>query len=640
VERKLAAILAADVVGYSRLMEADEEGTFAALQEIRSNRIDPLVAEHRGRIFKTTGDGLMVEFPSVVDAVRCAVALQGSVEEHAAGASEGRRLRLRVGVNLGDVIVERDDVFGDGVNVAARLEGLAEPGGVCVSQAVREMARGIDAIDFEDRGEISVKNVARPIRVFGVVAREPSPRPAPPRSGKSIAVLPFANLSRDPDNEYFSEGITEEILTVLCRVRDLRVISRQSVMRYKGSTKDIRTIAEELGVAHVLEGSARRAGSRVRVTAQLIDARADAHLWAESYDRDLGDVFAIQSELAGGIVASLEAVLTPEERTRMETRSTENMEAWEWNLKGRHLAAQRTEAGLRAAIVAFRKAVAADPGYARAWSGLADALVILCQAGTASPDVNLPEARAAAARAVALDPGLGEAHASLGLATHMDRSLPEAERSYVRAIELAPSYAPAHHWYGNLLMHLGRQDEAVAMLEHALALDPLSAPVRNALGVAVWAGRDFEGAIRIFREGLELDPEFEPYYDNLVGTLLALGRYEEALEAEERVSRLHPAERPADYVASLRRGYESGGEPGYWQANVDWEMAHENAWMRDIGLGYSLVRLGRHEEALDAFERAVDRKDLGAWQLLHSPSLEPLAGNPRFEALKRRLLSG
>jgi TolB-like protein len=314
VERRLAAILAADVAGYSRLMGEDEEGTLAALKAIRRELGDPKIAEHKGRIVKTTGDGLLVEFHSVVDAVRCAVEVQRAMAERNAGAPAEKRIEFRFGIHQGDIIVENGDIFGGGVNLAARLEGLAEPGGICVSGRVHADAAGKVDVAFDDLGEQSLKNIARPLRVYrvrlGEVPAADTPAPALPLPDKpSIAVLPFQNMSGDPEQEYFADGMVEEIITALSRIRWLFVIARNSTFKYKGRAVDVKQIGRELGVRYVLEGSVRKGGSRVRITAQLIDALSGAHLWADRFDGSLEDVFELQDKVAIGVAGVIEPTL-------------------------------------------------------------------------------------------------------------------------------------------------------------------------------------------------------------------------------------------------------------------------------------------------------------------------------------------
>jgi adenylate cyclase len=351
-ERRLAAVVAADVVGYSRLMEADETGTLARLKTHRIELIDPAIAKNRGRIIKTTGDGMLLEFHSVADAVLCAAEIQRRMSRRNADVSPARWIQFRIGINLGDVIVEENDIFGDGVNVAARLEALAEPGGVCVSGAVRDQVGDrLDEIAFEDLGDQSVKNIARPIRVFRV-RLQPDATIAPDSEGAtaatpifkkpSIAVLPLVNMSGDPEQEFFADGLTEDIITELSRFRDLLVISRNSTFVYKGKPVKVQEVAREFGVEYVLEGSVRKAGGRIRVTVQLIDAETDRHIWAERYDRELEDIFAIQDEMTRAIVATLPGRVEAATHDRAKRKPTDNMAAYECVLTAKVLHTARS----------------------------------------------------------------------------------------------------------------------------------------------------------------------------------------------------------------------------------------------------------------------------------------------------------
>ncbi len=365
MERRLAAILAADMVGYSRLIRADEEGTLAALQALRTDLIDPKIAEHHGRIVKLMGDGMLVEFGSVVDAVRAAVEVQQRVSERNAGLPDDKRIEFRVGVNLGDVIIDGDDIQGDGVNVAARVEGLAEPGGVCVSGMVYEGVRDRIDIPFEDMGEQEVKNIDRPVQVWRWVAdegatppgasaplgaSEPLPLPDKP----SIAVLPFDNMSSDPDQEYFADGITEDIITTLSKIPDLFVISRNSTFTYKGTAVDVKQVAQDMGVRYVVEGSVRKSGQRVRITAQLIEAATGHHRWAERYDRDLSDIFALQDEITREIVTAVDVELTEGDQIRAWREGAGDMTAYEYFAKGH-----------RSGVTRIRKGVVTEPAVCR-----------------------------------------------------------------------------------------------------------------------------------------------------------------------------------------------------------------------------------------------------------------------------------
>src|SRR5579864_8901556 len=369
-ERRLAAILAADVAGFSRLMGEDEEGTLARLKALRREVCDGSIAEHRGRIVKTTGDGFLVEFPSVVDALHCALSVQGVMRERNRDTPAARRIEFRIGINLGDVIIDGGDVYGDGVNIAARLEALAEPGGICVSQTVLDHARGKLPFSAEDAGEQRLKNIAQPVRVWRIAGdrvREAATNIASPFASKpTIAVLPFANMSGDPEQEFFADGLTEDILTELSRFRHLFVISRNSVFVYKGKAVNVQGVAKELGVQYVVEGSVRKAGNRVRITVQLISAVSDHHLWAERYDRELKDIFEIQDEITKAITAVLPGRVEVAAHERAKRKTTDNLAAWELVLAGKllHHRSRRDDNG--EAVKLLERAIALDPDYAHA----------------------------------------------------------------------------------------------------------------------------------------------------------------------------------------------------------------------------------------------------------------------------------
>jgi TolB-like protein/class 3 adenylate cyclase len=379
VERRLAAILAADVAGYSRLMGADEEGTLAALKAIRRDLFDLKIKEHRGRIVKTTGDGMLVEFASVVDAVRCAVEVQREMAERNADVPADRRIDFRVGINVGDIISDDNDIYGDGVNVAARLEALAEPGGICVSRVVRDQVRDKLDFTFDDKGDQQVKNIARPVRVYRVGAR-----PSGPPAGEtpalqaalslpekpSIAVLPFQNLSGDPEQEYFADGIVEDIITALSRNRAFFVISRSTTFTYKGPAVDVAKVARELGVRYVLEGSVRRAGNRVRITAQLIDAASGHHLWADRYDRELADVFAVQDEIAQTIIGELAPGIIAAEMQQARRKDPSQLDAWERTMRAHWHIRRFTREDLAEARLLLEEAIELDSANPMALSDL------------------------------------------------------------------------------------------------------------------------------------------------------------------------------------------------------------------------------------------------------------------------------
>jgi len=474
VKRRLAAIVSADVAGYSRLMGADEAGTLSQLKAHRAELLEPKADENGGRIVKSTGDGLLLEFASAVDAVRWAAEVQRAMAERNAEVAPERRLDFRVGVNLGDVIVEGDDIYGDGVNVAARLQELAEPGGLCVSGKVHEEATGRLDLGFADDGEQRVKNIARPLRVWrwrpgGQVPAKTSAAAARP----SIAVLPFENMSGDEEQEYFADGIAEDIITALSRMRWFFVIARNSTFTFKGKAVDVTEVGRELGARYVLEGSVRRAGDRVRINAQLIDADSGNHLWAKRYDRQIEDVFALQDELTETIVGAIEPELGKVERQRARAKKPDSLDAWELYQQGVWHMHRRTAEDLAEAQGLFRRALEFDPELAAAYAGSAEAHFFDVVSGHAErPAESLEAALAAARRAADLDPEDPGAHYALGRAHTLrrehDLALPELEA----AIELNPSYAQAHYALGHALATSGRPAEAFAPLEEAMRLSP------------------------------------------------------------------------------------------------------------------------------------------------------------------------
>jgi adenylate cyclase len=479
VERRLTAILAADVVGYSRLMGEDEAATLSALKAHRAELLDLKITEHHGRIVKLTGDGILVEFPSVVNAVACAADIQRKMRERNAGIAEERRVEFRIGVNLGDVIVEGDDLFGDGVNLAARLEAIAPPGGIAISATVRDhVGKRLD-LAFEDLGEQALKNIRTPVRVYSVALEGPLPASAlsntalsaSAATGKpSIAVLPFTNMSGDPEQEYFSDGITEDIITDLSKVSGLSVTARNSAFTYKGQHADIREVGRRFNVATVLEGSVRRVGSRVRINAQLVSASSVDHIWADRYDRELTDIFAIQDEITKTIVEQLKVRLLPQERRAIETPPTQSIDAYNCYLQGRSFYHLHTTQHVLIARRMFLKAVELDPAYARAYAGLADAGSFLY--AVHHPDVTIEEILMAGSRALELDPSLAEAHAAYALGSLRAGRVQDSIDGFERAIALDPKLFEAYYHYTEALHERGDWEKAASCYHRALEISP------------------------------------------------------------------------------------------------------------------------------------------------------------------------
>ena len=472
MERRLTAIFAADVVGYSRLMGSDEAGTLAQLKKVRSDVIDAMIGEHRGRIVKLTGDGILAEFPSVVSALACAVEIQRGMRERRARTPAECSIEFRVGINLGDVIVEDDDIYGDGVNVAARLQSIAAPGGIAVSQSVKDQVGNRLPLTFEDRGEQQLKNIESPIRVYDIRLEESNRvEMAPLKKEKpSIAVLPFTNMSGDPEQEYFSDGITEDLITDLSKISGLSVIARNTSFTYKGRAVKLQSVGHELGVDYMLEGSVRKAGARVHVTGQLVSSNDGTHIWAERFDRDLTDIFAIQDEITHAIVEQLKIKLLPQEKKSIGQAPTDNVEAYTFYLRGRDFLYRYSKRYFELARRMFAKAIELDPNYARAYAGIADCDAFLYM--VYQVDVSLEGILDTAAKALALDSNLAEAHTARGVALSAARKFEEANAEFERALTLDPNSFEAHFLYARPAFQQGKIARAVELLERAAEINP------------------------------------------------------------------------------------------------------------------------------------------------------------------------
>jgi adenylate cyclase len=512
IQRRLAAILAADVVGYSRLMERDEATTLALLKERRKRLLDPVLAQHSGRVFKEIGDGLLVEFASTVNAVECAAGLQTAIAEANSALPEAERMVLRIGINLGDVMVEGDDLYGDGVNVAARIEGLAEPGGLAISDSVHESVRGRVGIKFVDRGRHEVKNIARPVHVWGWspgAIAAPQMNGAPPALPEkpSIAVLPFDNMSGDAEQGYFADGITEDIITDLSKVSGLFVIARNSSFAYKGKSPDVRQVSRELGVRYVLEGSVRRAASRVRINAQMIDGTNGGHVWAERYDRDLSDIFEVQDEVTRTIVGALKVRLTAGEAAERGSRGKISPEVYDLIVRARQVALQLTPAAALEARRMLEHVIALDPGVAIAYARLAVTIFAeyVNQWNDATAE-NLTRATALAHKAIEVDETEPYGHIALAICLSWLRRLDEAEREARRALELDPNSPDSYTALGNALDFQGRHAEAVPLYIRASRVDPQWDMALHFMGRALLALDRFDEAETAFKRRLTFLP--------------------------------------------------------------------------------------------------------------------------------------
>ena len=552
VQRRLAAILAADVAGYSRLMGVDEEGTLSALKELRRELADPKIKEHRGRIVKTTGDGLLVEFASVVDAVRCAVEVQYEMAERNAGMPEEQRIQFRIGINLGDIIKDGRDIHGDGVNIAARLEALAEPGGICVNRVVRDQVRDKLDFAFEDAGEQRVKNIARPLRVYRIrpgrsagdtmgAAQAPLALPDKP----SVAVLPFTNMSGDAEQEFVSDGIAEDVITALSRYPSLFVIARNSSFTYKGRAVDVKQVGRELGVRYVLEGSVRKAGNRIRVTAQLVEAGTGNHVWADRYDRDLADIFAVQDEITEAVTIAIAPAIADAELQRAVRKPPDSLDAWAAYQRGLWHLSEASPDDNTIAQKFFRQAIDLDPTFAGGYSGLALAQL---QAAAVYQKLGLLEAQssaeALARRAVALDGADAEARSCLGWALQARGELQGALSEIERALGMSPNLAVAHGQRGATLIFAGRPKEGLAAVQTSIRLDPrdpFSAIRLLHIACGLYFSREYEEAIEAAKQLIRSYPDFPMIYRWPAAALGQLGRTAEAKEALDKAVSLAPA---------------------------------------------------------------------------------------------------
>jgi adenylate cyclase len=590
LERKLTAIMAADVVGYSRLMGGNEAGTHAALKALRAEIVDPTIAEHHGRIVKLMGDGALVEFASVVDALTCAVAIQRGMSERDKDVPADKRIAFRIGINLGDIIVDGDDIYGNGVNVAARLEALAEPGGICLSGRVLDQVEKNVDVGFAYLGEHTVKNIERPVKVFSVLLD-------PAEAGKvtgvrsrgpvwpwlllalgiwllvagggflwwrtwdadrqqaaagastshfsakpSLAVLPFANLGDDPEQEYFADGMTDDLITDLSKVSGLLVIASNSAFRYKGKPVKVQDVAADLGVRYVLEGSVRRAGGRMRINAQLVDTLDGGHLWAERYDREMGDVFAVQDDVTRAIVSALSVQLTETDRAQLEQpRGTRNLAAYDDLLRGREQLASVNREGVDRAKDLFAKAIALDPNYARAYVNLGFLYWNEWRLWGRNRDRNLAKAMELGQKAIKLDDRAAGAHLLVALVHQYRGEHDQAAIEGRKVLALEPTQAETLGNLGRFLKASGRFEEAIAVLEKAMRIDPHHSP--NWIG---WLGEShfrfghYDEAIRILEAGATDHPDLLPLHLYLAESYAMSEQPEQAKAHVAEVLRLNP----------------------------------------------------------------------------------------------------
>ena len=666
--RRLAAIMFTDIVGYTALM-AESEQRGHRVRERQAAILRPLVDQYGGDWVQQVGDETLSSFGSATDAVNCALAIQAALQDEP-------ELRVRVGIHLGEIVSREGSVHGDGVNIAARIRPLAEPGGICVSDEVQHTIRNQENIEATPLGEHELKNVGRPVSVYALSGTPAAPAPVqraarPARAGsrpvalaiiaalvlaglgwwgldratvsaspiRSIAVLPLENISGDPEQEYFADGMTEALIGALARIGALRVISRTSVMRYKQSDKSLPEIARELDVDGVIEGTVMRAGDRVRITAQLIDARNDTHLWSDRYDRDLSEILALQSEVARTVAEQVRLELTSQERAALVETTLVDPGAHDLYLRARHhlSAAMYSVPERREAIAYFEKTVEADPSHARAWAGLASAHLAMLTSWRGR-EVALREARAAALEAIRLDSTLGSAHTTLGL-VHLfhDWDWAGAETELGRARELSPNDPATFASYSLYLAVLGRHEEAIAAQQQATLRSPLDRSLRLEYAARLYYARRYEEAIEEWQKILDLNPDLPR---GALGSLWAvtyweLGREEEAFAALQEVARALGAEQVADARA---RAYEEGGFRAAYRAGIEaWMPAAHEGRFPSFAVAAGWARLGEADLAMEWLDRAYRLRDPFIPFLNATPMFDPLRSDPRFQDLLRRI---
>ena len=612
MERRLTAILAADVVGYSRLMGANETGTLSALKALQADFIGHKITQHQGRIVKLTGDGMLVEFPSVVNAVACAAEVQRGMRDRNARVPQNRRIEFRIGVNLGDVIIEGEDIFGDGVNVAARLEEIAPVGGIAVSQSVRDHVGKRLHLIFEDMGERRLKNIERPIRVYSVsldalpTEQTSGAASAHLQEKPSIAVLPFINMSGDPEQEYFSDGITEDIITDLSKVSGLFVVARNTAFTYKGKSAEVQEVAKRLGVNFILEGSVRKAGSRVRVTGQLIDGKTGGHMWADRYDRDLTDIFAIQDEITHAIVEQLKVKLLPQEKKNIAQTPTDNVEAYTYYLRGRQFMERRSKAYYQLARQMFAKAAELDPLYARAYAGMADCDSFLFLHYHVD-NVAIDDILATSAKALALDSDLAEPHASRGLALSLEKRYDEATAEFEQAIALDAHSVEGHYFYGRACFTQGKLERAAALFERVAEIKP----------------DDYQALCLLIQIYRSLDRDAD-----------ARSAARRGVERVERDLTLHPDNPRSAYLgAAALVALGENDRAREWLSRALAIDPHDIWTQYNAACIYT--NLGDIERALDVLESVLPHAgyELKHGWIKHDSDLDPLRSHPRFQKI-------
>jgi TolB-like protein/Tfp pilus assembly protein PilF len=625
-----------DVVGFTTLGQTNEN---LALQLLEDHRgvVRPIVSKYRGVEVKTIGDAFLVEFASALEAVECAIDIQTAMHERNSRLPERERLQMRIGIHVGDVVHSQGDILGDAVNVSSRIEPIAQPGGVCISEQTYGHVRNKIEAPMELLESKTLKNVRVPMDVYRIVMPwEKNVAAETDLDAHRVAVLPLKNMSPDPNDEYFAEGMTEELITALSSVKELTVIARTSVMQYKTVTKRVADIGRELGVGTVVEGSVRKAGSKVRITVQLIDVKNEGHLWAQNYDKQLDDVFTVQSEVAGKVAEALEVQLVEAERRRLERGSTKNPEAYNLYLKGIFYWNKRSPQALRKAVELFGQAIDIDPGFAMGYAGVAQAYNIIASNMYEDPAVAYPKAKEFALKALSLDDDLAEAHAVLAaVATGFERNLDRAEAEFKRAIELNPSYPSAHQWYAQLMGFEHRWEESWREINRALELSPLSLIINSNIADGYYYRKEFDKGIAQAKRVIDMDPSFSTSYPTLIENYLGASMKSEAIQAAETYAKLvDPADGKMMFAFTYARlGMEA--ESRKLLSEIEPVYRAENQSPSFIGFVHFI--LGDRDEGFEWLERAYLGYDRFLLLMGIETWMEPFRSDPRYMAMLKKI---
>ena len=633
--RQLAAIMFADIVGYTALMQEDEELALQLRHKLKI-KLEEEVNAHHGRILAFKGDGALCSFNSAIESVRAALTVQLEMQSPPL-------VPLRIGIHTGDVMVEEDNIYGDGVNIASRLESFAVPGSIFISGKVHDDIKNQKDIQTVSLGKYALKNVKEQIEIFaisnpGIVIPEVHSLKGKGEKilQKSILVLPFVNMSTDPEQEYFSDGLTEQLITNLSGIKDMRVISRTTSMQYKATKKDTKTIGREAGVSYIMEGSVRKYGKDIRITAQFIDANQDTHLWAETYRGTIEDIFDIQENVSSKIVEALRMQLTREEKKTLQKRFTENSEAYQLYLQGRYFWGRRNEEGLKTATRFFEKALEKDPNNAKAWAGLADTYSLMGEYTNISRRELFPKQKAAVNRALEIDSHLAEAHISLAISLMLNEwDWINSEKEFLIGIELNPNYATGHHWFAEWLLFNGNFDEAFREISLAVDLDPVSQGILKDKGIHFYYNRQYDEAIDMAMRTLELDPSFAPVYRLLSLAYQGKGLFNKAIAENQRWGEITGNKVKTE--VALVQIYAASGLKEEAKKLIDHIEMDKLGGNDYRGMATVYTALGEKDMAFNWLEKSYEKREESLCSLKVDHKMDSLRSDPRFNDLLKRI---